>query len=252
MIIINGILKGDITLKIKIISISIFIVLTILLIFANLPIFNVTNISVQGVENISEEEVISIASAQNVKNIFWLSSNKIEKAVETLPYAKSVEVDKIYPNALNINVLERKPIAYLVYNKNNYIYIDNEGYVLEVANKPLEDKPFVTGVKFENFILGEQMQFKNAYTLTKIIAINTNMEKYKLEKYQITIDLLEEFNVKLIINDITVDIGEFENIDKKMRYLKSILVELDNEGYTSGYIDLKDFNKPITFKFSGK
>ncbi len=239
-------------MKIKIISISTFIALTILLIITNLPMFNVNTIVVQGVENISEEEVINIASAQKVKNIFWLSSNKIEKAVESLPYAKTVKVEKVYPNTLNINVLEREPIAYLVYNKNNYVYIDNEGYVLEVANKPLEGKPYVTGAKFGNFVLNEQIQFQNAYTLPKIIVINTNMEKYKLENYQLTIDLLEEFNVKLIINDITVDIGEFENIDKKMRYLKSILVELDNEGYTSGYIDLRDFNKPITFKFSGK
>ncbi len=230
--------------------IILFSILTFLLIFINLPIFNVTGVQVVGNINTKTEDIESIILLDDKSNIFWVNDRKMELAVETLPYVKSANVKKSVPNELIVEVVEREPMAYLLYNKNSYIYIDEEGYVLEVSSKPLEGKPFVTGVQYENFLLNEPLKFKRDYVLQMVSTLNDNIEKYKLQNYQITIDLLEDFNVKLIINEITVGLGEFENIDKKMRYLKSILTKLDEEGYMSGYIDLSDFEKPITFKYA--
>ncbi len=236
----------------KITLITVFVVMTMLLIIANLPMFNVSRFEVIGNIETSEEEIISKVTALEVDNIFWLSKSKLESSVETLPYVKTATIHKSFPNGLQIEVKERQAVAYLVYNKNSYIYIDGEGYVLEVANTPLEGKSLVTGVKYGNFVLGEPLVFENDYVLHKVTTLNGNIQRYELQNYQITIDLLEDFNVKLIINDITVGLGEFQDIDKKMRYLKSILTKLDEQGYMSGYIDLSDFDKPITFKFSAK
>ncbi len=239
-------------INLKITLITMFVVMTALLVFANLSFFDVSDFEVVGNEKASEEEIISKVTALEIDNIFWLSKSKLESSVETLPYVKNAVVHKMFPNKLQIEVKERQAIAYLVYNKNSYIYMDSEGYVLEVANIPLEGKPLVTGVKYGNFVLGEPLVFENNYVLHKVTTLNSNIQRYELQNYQITIDLLEDFNVKLIINDITVGLGEFEDIDKKMRYLKSILMKLDEQGYMSGYIDLSDFDKPITFKFSAK
>ncbi len=230
--------------------IILFGILTFLLIFINLPVFYVQSVEVIGNVNTSAEEIERLVLLDEKSNIFWVNDRKMEKAVESLPYVKSAKVKKSVPNELIVEVVEREPIAYLLYNKNSYIYIDEEGYVLEVSSKPLEGKPFVTGVKYEKFLLNEPLTFDRDYVMQMISTLNANIEKYKLQNYQITIDLLEDFNVKLIINDITVGLGEFENIDKKMRYLKSILTKLDEEGYMSGYIDLSDFDKPITFKYA--
>ncbi len=239
-------------INLKITLITVFVVLTVLLIFANLSIFDVKEFEVVGNVNVTEEEVADKVTALEIDNIFWLSKSKIESNIETLPYVKKASIHKSFPDKLQIEVTERQAIAYLVYNKNSYVYIDSEGYVLEVAKEPLEDKPLITGVKYGKFVLGEPLDFENDYVLHKVTTLNTSMQRYELQNYQITIDLLEDFNVKLIINDITVGLGEFENIDKKMRYLKSILMKLDEQGYMSGYIDLSDFDKPITFKFSGE
>ncbi len=230
--------------------IILFSILTLLLIFINLPFFYVSSIEVKGNVNTTSEEIEKIILLDDKSNIFWVNDRKMELAIETLPYVESANIKKNVPNQLIVEVKEREPVAYLLYNKNSYIYIDKEGYVLEVSSKPLEGKPFVTGVKYENFLLNEPLVFERNYIIQMIDTLNSNIEKYKLQNYQITIDLLEDFNVKLKINDITVGLGEFENIDKKMRYLKSILTKLDEEGYMSGYIDLSDFEKPITFKYA--
>ncbi len=237
-------------MNLKYIIIAVFIVMTVGLIVANLPYFEVSEVEVTGNLKVSREDIVRQATTLEVGNIFWLSKSKIEQVVETIPYIKNAELTKIYPNKLKINVTERTPVAYLIYNKSSYIYIDNEGCVLEVASTPVEGKAMITGVKYENFNLNEPLKFENNYVLHKVTTLNANIQKYNLENYQITIDLLEDFNVKLIINDMTVGLGEFESIDKKMRYLKSILTKLDEQGYLSGYIDLSDFDKPITFKFS--
>ncbi len=230
--------------------IFLFTILTLLLIFINLPMFNVVSVQVVGNDNTKVEDIENIVLLDDKSNIFWVNDSKMEMAVKSLPYVKTVKVKKNVPNELIVEIVERVPVAYLLYNKNSYIYIDNEGYVLEVSAKPLEGKPYITGVKYENFNLNEPLVFERNYAIQMIATLNQNIEKYKLQNYQITIDLLEDFNVKLVINDITVGLGEFENIDKKMRYLKSILTELDEQGYMSGYIDLSDFEKPITFKYS--
>ncbi len=230
--------------------IILFAILTSLLIFMHLPIFNVKSVQVTGNINTKTEDVEDIVLLDDTSNIFWVNTRKMEIAVESMPYVKTAKVKKSVPSEIVVEVVEREPIAYLLYNKNSYIYIDDEGYVLEVSSKPLEGKPFVTGVRYENFVLNEPLVFERNYIIQMIATLNQNIEKYKLQNYQITIDLLEDFNVKLVINDITVGLGEFEDIDKKMRYLKSILTKLDEEGYMSGYIDLSDFEKPITFKYA--
>ncbi len=232
--------------------IFLFSILTLLLIFIHLPMFNVKSVQVIGNVNTKVEDIENIVLFDDTMNIFWVNTNKMEAAVKALPYVKTVKVKKSVPDEIVVEIVEREPIAYLLYNKNSYIYIDDEGYVLEVASKPLEDKPFVVGVKYGNFNLNEPLVFERNYVIQMIATLNMNIEKYKLQNYQITIDLLEDFNVKLVINDITVGLGEFENIDKKMRYLKSILTKLDEEGYMSGYIDLSDFEKPITFKYTAE
>lgn len=237
-------------INIKYILITTFILITILLIVVNLPMFDITSVVLTGNAKITQEEVEDVIVGQDVKNIFWISDYKVEKAIENLPYVKEAKVSKTLPGQLNIDINEREPIAYLLYNKDSYIYMDNEGYALEVSSEPLENSPLITGVNFGNFILNEPLNFEDEYTLQMINTLCENIEKYNLGNYEITIDLSQDFNVKLIINDITVGLGEFEDIDKKMRYLKSILEELDDLGYLSGYIDLSDFNRPITFKYS--
>lgn len=242
-------------INIKYTLIVAFVVMSILLVVMNLQVFNVTSVTVSGNEKTTSDDITKTALSyvkENSNNIFWINSGKIESAVETLPYVKEANVKKVFPNTLVFQVVERKAVAYLVYNKNSYIYIDKDGYVLEVTDKPLENSPLITGVKYGKFVLNEPLKFEDTYTLQKVMTLKSNMDKYNLQNYQITIDLLEDFNVKLIINNITVGLGEFESIDKKMRYLKSILMELDEKGYVSGYIDLSDFDKPITFKYSAE
>ncbi len=101
------------------------------------PLFNIKTIQVEGNNKITEKEILSLAQVQIDQNIFKLSKYKIKKQIKENAYIDDVTITRKLPSNLIIKVEEREP-AYLLEYAGSYLYVDKQGYFLEITQEKLE------------------------------------------------------------------------------------------------------------------
>ena len=69
-------------------------------------------------------------------NILLFDINALQERLQAIPWVKSVQVRKVFPSSLKVNVLERKPFALL--EDGGFALIDEDGVVLERDSSPAE------------------------------------------------------------------------------------------------------------------
>ena len=108
------------------------------------PIFNVTDIKVTGNNKINSDTIVSLSQIQTGQNIFRFNKNKVIKEIKTNAYVENAKIKRKIPNKIEITIEEREQ-NYNVEFLNGYAYINNQGYILEIAEQKL-DLPVIMGI----------------------------------------------------------------------------------------------------------
>lgn len=212
------------TKLIKYIVIAIlFIVLIICTMFS--PLFNIKNIIVEQNEKISKEEIISLSKLQTEENIFKLSKNKVKKQIKQNSYIENVKIERKLPSTVVITVEERKP-AYLLEYAGSYVYVDKQGYMLEINTEKLE-YPIIQGAETssETFIEGNRLINEDLEKLAMVYKIMEVAQVNQIANLINRIDIENEKDLKLIFETEgkTAYIGDISNLITKIPTIKIIL-----------------------------
>lgn len=205
--------------------ISLIVIVIAILVFAlATPIFNVEKFIILGNEKINSNTIISLSGVSEGKNIFQISKKNIIKNIKENAYISDVLVKKILPGTLQISVEERK-IAYQIKVINSYVYIDYQGYILEVSSK-IADVPIIEGFYTDQDTLlhgkrvsNEDIEFLN--TILKItesaksVDINGLISKITIDNKQFVLELSQEKKI--------VYLGAAKNLTNQMTYVKLII-----------------------------
>jgi len=111
-------------------------------------VFQIKNITVLGTEKTSAEEIRIIIS-NNAKNIFLADLEEIDRILlEKYRQIGNVDIKRDIPNALLVQIEERKPVAVISKNE-EYFFIDKEAVIFEkIPEKPLEMLIIKKGTEF--------------------------------------------------------------------------------------------------------
>jgi len=186
------------------------------------PVFSLKTISVTGLNKLSEQEILSAAGLDGKANYFLARSGKAEKILSKNPYIASVNIEKIFPNTLTIDINERKVYGY-VKDMENYVYIDNEGRVLDVRNDIADKLPVIVGLKYVSYSKGEILEVDKPQAFNTVVLLANLFSAYELEHDIIKADIKNEDDIRLYIYEIEVMMGDVAEIKDKIRYLKEIL-----------------------------
>ncbi len=194
------------------------------------PIFNIQEIEVINAQKLSQDEIISLSGLAKNQNIFrFLSSNVIEQ-IKTNPYIENVEVKRVFPNKVQITVEERK-VTYNVEFLNEYAYINNQGYILEISNQKAE-VPTIQGIetKEEDIKAGNRLSNEDLEKLEVAIQITDAYKSAQLDSQITSIDIQDknEYTVYMDEAKKIVYLGDGTNLGDKILWLQAILQ--DNEG----------------------
>lgn len=214
-------------------------VLAICYLTLNLSTFDLKSINVNGNLKYTNGEIISNSKFKINENIFIQYFKYKNLPLNDLPYVESTNVDLVFPNEININVVERKAI-YVAFDKekNKYFKLDKLGYILEetAKEKREENEILVYGITFNNkVILGEKINeidydklkvFEKIAEEYKKSEIGDNITKVNFENSLTTITLNDKLNV-MLPNDT--------NLKYNLDLLKSILKK---NGDLQGVIDM--------------
>jgi cell division septal protein FtsQ len=133
-------LKGFIGVLVKnrIFKVLIGVVVLIFTIFFTQQIlfsstFDISNIEIQGVQELERSLVSNNLSYLYGKNVFLVRASSLQSDIgDFSPFIKEVKVEKILPNKISILIKEREPI-FLWVNLSGAYQVDSEGIVLDVV-----------------------------------------------------------------------------------------------------------------------
>ena len=240
--------KNPILFLIKWTSILLLLIGTIIFILTT-PMFNIKNINISGIEHLTEEQVISLSELNKNENLFKNSKSKITSNIKQTPYVESVMIKRKLPDTIDIQIKERKR-SYILKFVNGYVYIDTQGYILEISEEKLE-LPIISGYKTEEEKIteGSRLNTEDLENLNNVLKITNSLGEIDVPKEIITnIDISnkEDYTVYLENEKKTIHFGDASNLSNKILYVKAMIdSEKDIEGEIFVNGDLNNKFRPF-------
>ena len=224
----------------------VLLIITGIILFLLSPIFNISKIEVNGNEQISSDEIISLSGVQKGSNLFSTSKKHVIDRVKENPYIDTVSITRKLPMTLSISVKERK-VEFLLEFGSTYAYIDEKGFILEISSENIQDKKKIRGYETpeDQIKPGNRLCEEDLKKLDVIYTILDTSNNYSLQQYITSINISDNSNYVLYLESErkTVELGNTDNLDIKMLYLQSIIEkEKDKEGIVFLNVDFKNKN----------
>lgn len=211
------------------------------------PIFNVTQIEVTNNKIISQETIISLSGLTEGQNLFQFNKRKTIKAIKENPYINEVEITRKIPNKIMLEVEERKRNFSLEF-LNGYAYINNQGYILEIAEDKL-DLPVLQGATTaeDKIVAGERLEKEDLEKLSMVIQIMDACKNAELDTKVTSIDMNNKFEYSISIESEKkkIYLGDGSNLSNKILWVQAILEDTrgkEGEIFVNG--DLNNKFKP--------
>ncbi len=212
------------------------------------PIFNITNIKVDGNEKISSEEIISLSQLKKGENIFKINKQETREKIKQNAYIDTVEIKRTLPDMLTIAVTERTA-TYQINFANLYMLINNQGYMLE-ATEMNKNMPVIVGIATseEDIKAGNRLCVDDLEKLEDVLKISESAKSNNLDQLINKIDITnkEDYVVEMKTEKKTVHFGDTTNLALKMLYVSDIISKEKDEGEIFVNTDLE--NKGAIFR----
>jgi len=187
------------------------------------PSFAIQEISIKGNNKLSNQQIIQLAEMKRGDNLFSKLGIVMKVKLKQNGYIEDAEINKIYPNKIEINVTERKQQFQIKTEAEGYIYIDEQGYILEYGMEKLSI-PVIVGMDITiNDI--ESLNRLNENDLDKMENILQIREECrnieiadKITQYQVN----NEYVISLENEGIAINLGDATNLKNRMYYVNAI------------------------------
>lgn len=194
------------------------------------PLFNVKEIIVQGNEKITKDEIINLSEITLDENTYKINKSKSEKKILEKPYIKTVEIKRELPSKIVITVEERIA-TYMIEYGNAYVYINNQGYILEVSSQKLE-VPIIQGAETnaEELVPGNRLCNNDLEKMSTVIKIMELAASNEIANLITRIDIENSKNYKIVFESEqkVAYLGDETDLNTKILSIKSILEKEKN------------------------
>lgn len=204
----------------------------------------VREVVVLGCEERDPAQVVDLAGIQNEESIFRIKFSQVRQNIDQNPYFDVQSIRYIFPDKLRIQIAERKTSA-AVSHMGSVLVVDETGFVLETRQQLGDLRvPVVTGLNITGGDqVGETLTSSQTSQLDAMHAILTQL------RAQNVIQLISEINLDAVsdlwmttVSGFEVRLGNFENMEEKIRWLRAVEPILVSEGHTGGVITVSTGN----------
>jgi cell division protein FtsQ len=239
--------SGDFFSAFVLLSATVFLSLLFVYIYSvllSMPYFQIREISVRGLKELTEKDILASADIRPSQNILAVNTQTVVRRVCTNQWVENVYVGRELPGKLVLEVRERTPVA-LVKQADDFYLMDVKGFVFKKMMKSdAVDLPVITGIREKEQINATLLS--NTLQLLKVVS-GSKEYAYLGTISEINIDNM--FGLSLISDKgLYLKLGT-DGFENKLKQLKTVLADLENRGTKSRYlcIDLTDDSK-VTIK----
>ena len=210
-------------------------------------VFNIKHITVVNNNKLSEEEIISLSKLTTGINMFKTTNKTIRKNLKENAYINNVKVKRSINGTVTLDIEERIP-TYMLEFANAYVYINNQGYMLEISEEKLE-LPIIIGFSTSNeeIKVGNRLNIDDLNKLEDIIKIMETSKNSPIANKITKIDISNNKDYILWIDSEykTIKTGDMNNINIKLKMAGQVI---NNEKEKSGEIYFQEDGKKAIFK----
>ena len=254
--------KAVVTIKNILIAVFILALVTaIFLFFTNQYFFKIKNINISENEKYSYDEILKASGITIGEELYSIDVKKAKANItDMLTYAESVNITRIPPSTVNIEIKTEKGFFGITVSGDYYIISEKFRVVDKIKITPESSFEPPDGIiTFETnavkkCYLGQKIEFKDDDIfdfLKEITAFFSENKKNKDNADMLSIikniDITNKFNVVMNYGDkFLVRFGIFENISSKIMNTFEVIKELPD--YAEGVIDISE-GKIASFRY---
>ncbi len=223
------------------------LIVSVLFILSMSPFFGITSVDVVGNKNISTNEILEKTNLVILnRNIFTYSANKYEKELKANAYFENANIRKILPNKIIVEVKERTLDFYVLHSKNTYLYMSEDGKILDAKQNYTISLPIIKGLNFDTFTIGQTLSVNDQEALNNAIILINTIKRYGSFEDQIVIDVSDSKNISILVNNVNIIFGDISDCDLKVRRSIAAIPAIEPE--LKGYLYVNDVNRNTYFK----
>jgi cell division protein FtsQ len=240
-------LSGDFFTSFVLLSAAVLLSFIFVYVYSSIisgPYFQIKEISVRGLRELTEKDILTSADIKSAQNLLSVNKDAVIRRVSANQWVENVYVGKELPGKLVLEVKERTPLA-LVKQAGDFYLMDVKGFVFKRLGKSDEvDLPVITGITKT-----EQTKSPLVLDTLRLLKNVFNSEEYSYLGTISEINIDSVFGISLVSDNglyLKLGTGGFES---KLKKLKPVLADLENRGMKTGYlcVDLSDDSK-VTIK----
>lgn len=152
------------------------------------PTLRVKRLEVRGNTMMSADEVRQASLMHETEYLFSANTAAMERALLQCPEVSSARVERVFPDALRISIVERAPVALVLVEsegRTEPVYLDSRGVAFAFASKAASsaarspalqsgELPLLTGFKFQDFRLGTALPQEYAPILASLAELEAS------------------------------------------------------------------------------
>ena len=176
---------------------------------------------------------------------YYENKKDIINSIKNNSYVENVKIKRKLPNAIEIQIEERTP-KYQLKSDSQYIYIDEQGYILEV-NSDAKDLTTIVGYQTTDFTIGNKIEESDIEKINNIPQIIQELEKNNLLNELTSIDIKDKNDYIVNFENLhkVAHLGNMTSLNEKMNFVKEIMSkEQDYEGEVFVNVDLNNGEYP--------
>ena len=212
------------------------IVGVILAFFVYVPFFTLQEVKLIGAEKLTVEDILKVGNIYIGEPIFELETNEVTTRLANDLRIESVTVRRIFPNAIEVTLQERKPLATIVCEY-GYLDLDKNGKIIDSYKNLREMKiPMITGAKVQDKYIGDDVEDD---VLKKILEFLQKVDAASLNKISEVAIVAADYIVAYTDTEkpVQIRIGKLERMDEKAHLVDDFLRDLDANPHEVEYVD---------------
>ncbi len=202
---------------------------------------------------LTREQIVMASGIIEGRNIFTIDLTAAHDALEKLPQVERTEIQRTLPNHVDINVIERRPIAWVTSRADEDPTSSERSFLIDARGVVMRSKtvlpeylhlPVISGVEVDNLAAGQRMQTFEMQAALDLVRLNADSTGYQARN----IDVSKGYC--LVVTDTThaqVTFG-LDGIDRKLDTLNRFLERPEMRMRELRTVNLMvDRNIPVTF-----
>ena len=197
--------------------------------------FNIKTIRVTGsADNYRVQDIVDATGIQVGDNMLRLDTRAArQRALELLIYVEEIEIDRQFPNTLEIRVQKCTPAYNVMYDFGTLV-VSEHGRILDDTMDPVEGLVKITGYQPEETTPGRQVKAKEERYDKVFSAFRDIIYEGGLTVPIVGVDMSDLADIMVDLDHrIVFDMGNWSEIDYKISFAEQVISELpaDKEGY---------------------